>query len=94
MVIGSDGVLAAGLSGLQRGIRQANTAAQDIASANLLPAQDALAQTQQGSEGADSLASLSESMVELIVAEQQVAASAAVIKTSDEMLGHLIDIVV
>lgn len=68
-------VLSTGVQGLQAGIGRANQAAGQIARAG----------TSQ--EGGD----LATSLVDLKASEQQVKASAAVIKTADDMLGTLID---
>jgi hypothetical protein len=71
--------LAVGLQGVQNGIGIANQAAADIARA--------------GTEGADlNVADLATSLVELKVGEQLAKASAAVVRSADEMLGSLIDI--
>lgn len=71
--------LQSGLNGVHAGMQQFNSSANTIA-----------AQAAQ-SPGTD-LAVLAESMVDLIQAENQVAASAEVVKASDEILGTLLDV--
>jgi flagellar hook protein FlgE len=68
-------VMSTGVQGLQAGFGRANQAAGEIARAG------------QPESGGD----LASSLVDLKVSENQVKASAAVIKTADEMLGTLID---
>jgi flagellar hook protein FlgE len=68
-------VLSSGVQGLQAGLGRANQAAGQIARAGT------------GSDGGD----LTTSLVDLKSSEQQVKASAAVIRTADDMLGTLID---
>jgi len=75
-----DSVLATGIAGVQTGLQQAQKAAETIASAGTTEPE------------ANSQASLTEVAVELKLSETQVKASAAVIKTADEMIGTLIDI--
>jgi hypothetical protein len=69
-------VLSAGVQGVQAGISRANQAAGDIARAGT---------TDQNGD-------LLTPIVDLKISEQQVKASAAVIKSADEMMGTLIDI--
>lgn len=68
-------VMSTGVQGLQAGFSRANQAAGEIARAG------------SGSGEGD----LATSLVDLKVSEQQVKASAAVVKTADDMLGTLID---
>ena len=75
-----DSVLATGVAGVQAGLQQAQKAAETIASAGTTEPE------------ANALTSLTEAAVELKLSETQVKASAAVIKTADEMIGTLIDI--
>lgn len=74
-----DSLLATGLHGVQTGITHANQAARDIVSATT-------------EEHPATTVNLTDAIVELKVSEHQVKASAAVIKTADEVLGTLIDI--
>ena len=71
-----NGVLQTGVQGIQRGLSQANQAAQQIATG---PA-----------KGAE-LPELTESAVALKVAEHQVKASAQVVRSADETIGTLLD---
>ena len=66
-----------GITGIQKGIRDAQTHASKIASSETFTTEDP--------------ASLTESFVGLKEAELQVKASAEVVKTTDEMLGTLLD---
>jgi len=75
-----DSVLSSGVSGIQRGIETAREAASDIARAGTVEP-----------ENAATVPDLAESAVKLIQSEQQVAASAAVVRTADELLGTIID---
>jgi flagellar basal body rod protein FlgG len=71
-----DSVLSVGVTGIQNGVRKAQQAANEIAGANVADrSQD----------------DLTESMVDLKMSEIQVEASAAVVKTADDMLGTLLD---
>lgn len=88
--------LQSGLQGLQKGLRDAQSAASDIARAGIpAPSQEpgaaspAAPVTQQAQTP-----DLTESLVELRVSEYQAKASAGVIRTADEVLGTLIDTVV
>lgn len=74
--ISSAGVLATGVQGVQTGFAQANDAAGRIAR---------FGTTEQNGD-------LATPIVDLKRSELQVKASAAVIKTADEMMGTLIDI--
>lgn len=69
-------VLSAGVQGVQAGLSRATAAAGDIARA--------------GSTGEN--VDLATSLVDLKIGEQQVKASATVIRSADEMLGTLIDV--
>jgi flagellar hook protein FlgE len=75
-----DSVLATGVAGVQAGLGQAQQAADNIARSG----------TTRPEGGA--LNSITEAVVDLKASEIQVKASAAVIKTADEMIGTLIDI--
>lgn len=93
-----DSVLATGIAGVQSGINSAQSAAQKIATATTAPvgdeAVDAPSQNAGAGEApASGLNAITEGAVELVRSEQQVQASAAVIKTADETLGTLIDTV-
>lgn len=87
----------AGLQGFQRATQDANQAASEIASADLFnrSAGDS-AQVEQALNGASANqqqpANLTESIVDLRVAEVQARASAEVIQTADEVLGTLLDV--
>ncbi|ARN76350.1 hypothetical protein [Oceanicoccus sagamiensis] len=76
-------VLSTGLQGVQSGVSTAQRAAEDIVQATTTDPQTA--------SGGDSLADITEAAVSLKVGEQQVQASAAVVKTADEVLGTLLD---
>lgn len=76
-----DSVLGAGLAGINTGIRNAQEAAQTIARAGTTEA-----------ESSDTGTDLVEAIVDLKISEQQVKASAAVIRTADEIIGSIIDI--
>lgn len=86
--------LSSGIQGFQRAEDRANSAAEDIAAQ---VAESRAAQEQLQSKTVTPLASpepnnLTQSLVELKVAEVQAGASAEVIKTADENLGTLIDV--
>ena len=82
-----DSVLSVGLQGIQAGVASANQAARDIAAATTVefPQDPATATT-------DSTVDITTAAVALKASEHQVAASAAVIRTADEMIGTLVDI--
>jgi len=88
-----DSVLSAGLAGIQAGQSSAFEAAQKIATATVTAApsdsSDSDTTTATSSGGLDAI---TEGAVELVASEQQVQASAAVVKAADEVLGTLIDI--
>ena len=92
-------VLSTGVDGVRKGLETAQNAAQNIASQTLATADVSDATTTdvpnplpvQQPQDADNLNSLTESLVDLKVAENQVKASAEVIKTADDMLGTLVD---
>lgn len=69
--------LGIGLQGVQNGISRANEAAAEIAGAGL--------------DGSLDVTAMAASLVDLKVSEQLVKASAAVVKSADEMVGTLID---
>ena len=81
-----DSVLSVGLQGVQNGLATTYQAAQDIASATTTE------KSKDAPNGRDVTADITTAVVELKVGEHQVKASAAVIKTADEMMGTLIDI--
>ncbi|WP_339669337.1 hypothetical protein [Dasania marina] len=91
-------VLSTGLSGIQAGQNSAQSAAQKIASATVTTPTDSEAvdavneapqfSTRPANSGLDAL---TEGAVQLVRSEQQVQASAAVVRTADETLGTLID---
>ncbi len=74
-------IVQSGAASVQAGIQQAERAASDIAQLN--SNDDARADT--------ATTSLAESAVDLLVAENQVKAGAAVVRTGDEILGTIID---
>ncbi len=82
----ADSVLATGLQGVQGGLYRTQEAARDIAAASTVDS------AEQGAEGRDVTGNLTRSLVDLKIGEQQVEASAAVVKTADEIMGTLIDI--
>ena len=94
-----DSVLATGVAGIQRGISNAQDAAQRITNATTTDPLDnesvagEVPSTNPGSaaDAAGGLNDLTEGAVQLIQSEQQVQASAAVVRTADETLGTLID---
>lgn len=71
--------LSSGVSGIQRGLNQLNKSASEIASANQL----------SGEPGKD----VSEPLIAMKEAQLQVKAAAKVIKTADDTLGSLLDVV-
>ncbi|MEE8058375.1 MAG: flagellar biosynthesis protein FlgE [Pseudomonadales bacterium] len=75
-----DSVLSVGLQGVQNGISITRQAAEDIATATTT------------AEDGDVTADITTAIVNLNIGEQQVEASAAVIRTADEILGTVIDI--
>ena len=83
-----DSILSVGLQGVHNGLAGAQKAAEDIASATTIDSSE-LATNENGT---DVTADLATAAVELKVSEHQVKASAAVIRTADEMMGTLIDI--
>ena len=70
------GALSSGLQGIQRGLADAQSAADRIADPQL----------EDGIEG------LTGAAVDLLQAENQVAASAAVVKSAEDTIGSLIDV--
>lgn len=86
-----------GLNGIQSGQRRADQAAADIASNTVNPAQQATQtppqnQVNPSSQIAErSRPDLTESLVTLRAAENEVRANARVVDTADEVLGTLID---
>lgn len=82
-----DSVLSTGLQGVLTGVEGAQQAAQDIVTATTIGGS-----TVDGTENPAAIVELTEAIVDLKVSEQQVQASAAVIKSADEMLGTLVDI--
>ncbi|MGK0500162.1 MAG: hypothetical protein ACJAYG_001809 [Oceanicoccus sp.] len=82
-----DSVLSSGLQGIQAGIGQARQAAQDIADATVAPTSN----DATGPASKDPVRAIAEAAVALRVSEQQVQASAAVVKTADEVLGTILD---
>ncbi|MBL4827612.1 MAG: flagellar biosynthesis protein FlgE [Spongiibacteraceae bacterium] len=75
-------ILTTGIQGVKNGIETTQTAAQTIARSTLPNA------VEDSSNGLDTL---TDAVVDLKVGENQVKASAAVIKTADEILGTLLD---
>lgn len=86
-----DAVLSAGLAGVQAGQRSALEAAQKISSATITQPPQPSASAANTAPASDGLDALTEGAVELLASEQQVNASASVIKSADEALGTLID---
>ena len=91
-----DSVLATGLAGIQTGISSAQNAAQKIATATTAPIGEEAVDASGQNENIDAtqpsgLNAITEGAVELVQSEQQVQASAAVVRTADETLGTLID---
>ena len=87
----------AGLQGFQRATQDANQAASEIASADLFnqSASDIAREGQTTSPinvNQQQPTNLTESIVDLRVAEVQARASAEVIQTADEVLGTLLDV--
>ncbi len=76
-------ILSTGLQGVQSGVGTVQRAAEDIVSATTTDPETA--------SGDDALANITEAAVSLKQGEQQVQASAAVVKTADEVLGTLLD---
>lgn len=93
----SSSAFSSGLSGIQSGQRRAEQAAAEIAGnslpaappANPNPAQNQVNPTRQSAEPTSP--DLTESLVSLRVAENEVRANSKVVKTADEALGTLID---
>lgn len=84
-----DSVMASGLQGVQRGVNNAQQAAQNIAETTTQPREQSNNVERAGS---DERPSLEESIVELKTSERQVEASAQVVKTADDLLGTIVDI--
>ncbi len=78
----ADSILSTGLQGIQNGVNTANQAARDIVRATT---------TEQDADG-EVTADITEAVVDLKVGEIQAKASAAVVRTADEVLGTLVDI--
>ena len=74
-----ESVLSAGIQGVQHGVSTARQAAEDIVSATTAGAEES------------PVGDITRAVVDLKIAEQQVQASATVIKTADEILGTIID---
>jgi len=85
-----DSVLSAGLAGIQAGQSSAFEAAQKITTATAAQAPSDTGSTPATSSG--NLDAITTGAVELLASEQQVQASASVVKAADEILGTLIDI--
>lgn len=93
----SSSAFSSGLSGIQAGQRRADQAATEIAGNSLPPAQQVsqsnaqnqVNQTRQSAEPTSP--DLTESLVSLRVAENEVRANSKVVDTADEVLGTLID---
>ena len=79
-----DSILSVGSQGIQNGLNTARQAAEDIATATTTP----VAETSDQSLTTD----ITEAAVELKLGEQQVQASAAVVRTADDVLGALLDV--
>lgn len=89
-----DSVLSTGLQGVQSGIDNARRAAEDITRATTQPTTTNESDQAEGGQPVvqDDTVSLAESIVDLKVSENQVQASAAVVRTADEVLGTIVDI--
>ncbi len=88
-----ESMLSVGLQGVQTGVASARNAAQDIVTATTTGTE--IASGNSASRDAvtgDVTADIATAVVELKMSEHQVQASAAVIKSADEMMGTLIDI--
>lgn len=91
-------VLQAGLNGVQKGLRNAQAAADDIARIGTSDRLKSDASLPTGEAGAETRAvrdpinDLAEASINLKLSELQVKASAKVVETADQMLGTLIDI--
>lgn len=85
-----------GVQGFQQAQKEADQAAADIYSATTFNDSDVVAPQGAGSTSSNdnSQPSLTKSLVDLRVAEQQAKTSAAVIKTADETLGSILDVTV
>ena len=84
-----DSVLSIGLKGVLSGVEAAHQAAQDIVAATTVQA------SSEGEAVESSPAAtvdLTQAALDLQASEQQVMASATVVKSADEMLGTLLDI--
>lgn len=104
----ADSILSIGLQGVNSGVNRVREAAQDIASLTttdtFTPVQNTTGQggpntgngtgtpTQATPTDGDITGDLATSIVDLKIGEIQVKASAAVIRTADEMLGTIVDI--
>lgn len=89
-----DSLLSLGTQGVNNGLTIARNAAADIASvATSSPGTPVGAEPPTSPEAPESLSDLTSAAVELKVGELQVKASAAVIKTADEVLGTIINTV-
>lgn len=101
----ADSILSIGLQGVNSGVNRVREAAQDIASLTTTdtfsPVQNTTGQQAGNSTGTPNQAAptdgditgdLATSIVDLKIGEIQVKASAAVIKTADEILGTIVDI--
>jgi len=85
-------ILSTGLQGVQSGVDTVQRAAEDIVSATTIGLEAGLEADPETASGDDALANITEAAVSLRRGEQQVQASAAVVKTADEVLGTLLDI--
>ena len=87
-------VLSTGIEGIKNGLETAQNAAQTIATASVSEATETDAATPRPvpqPQDTNGLNTLTEALVDLKVGENQVKASATVIKTADDMLGTLVD---
>ena len=85
-------ILSTCLQGVQSGVDTVKRAAEDIVSATTIGPEAGLEADPETASGDDALANITEAAVSLRRGEQQVQASAAVVKTADEVLGTLLDI--
>ncbi len=83
-----DSLLSTGVQGIQSGLNRAQQAAEDIASATTAPTVEDSATVASTTDVTQNIA---EAAVDLKIGERQVQASAAVVKTADEVLGTLVN---
>lgn len=82
----------AGIQGLQKANEDLNQAAVNIASNTIVDSQTSVQKTSQQNMSQQAASSLTESVIDLKVAEYQAKSSVEVVKTADENLGTLLDV--